>query len=336
MAQEIAGLLALVVVTGLIHGAEPGHGWPVAAAYAFNRPNTWASGLAAGFIIGIGHLFSAIVVVLGFFWAKSAAGLDEVPWLNYVAGGLLILLGIYEYATGGHHHGPGDDHSHGDEDDHGHGHDGDHEHAHDHDRHDHHEHGHGHGIGPGHGPDGGHGSGATLAGVRRARDHDRDGGHAVGDHDHATGDGHVHEASHEHGTAHVHEAGHDGGAGDPGLWASLHSRIPLVGGDDHAHLTTEDAKDGGLWGIAWMAFVLGFAHEEEFELIGICSGTPYCLELTMAYATSVVVALVGMTALLLAGYERYEQRMEEYAEYFPAISAAVLILMGLGFIAGIF
>jgi len=29
-----------VVLIGLVHGAEPGHGWPVAASYALNRSRT--------------------------------------------------------------------------------------------------------------------------------------------------------------------------------------------------------------------------------------------------------------------------------------------------------
>ena len=288
MASDFVGLAALVVVTGLIHGAEPGHGWPVAAAYAFNKENVWSSGIAASVILGIGHLISSVVVVLGFFWAKSAAGLDEVPWLNYVAGGLLILLGIYEYVSGGHSHDHGHDGVH-----HDHGHDGDHDH-------DGHAHSHGH-------------------------------DHAHEDHLHSHDHSHSHDDhAHDHSDDHNHD--HDDGGG---VLARLKGILP-VGGGSHDHLTEEDAQSKGLWGIAWTAFVLGFAHEEEFELIGICTGTAYCIELTLLYALCVIAALVGLTALLLAGYERYEDRMSEYAEYFPAISAAVLILMGLGFIAGIF
>jgi ABC-type nickel/cobalt efflux system permease component RcnA len=43
--------------------------------------------------------------------------------------------------------------------------------------------------------------------------------------------------------------------------------------DDHPHSHSHDrfgdAADSGLLGIAWFAFVLGFAHEEEFEIIAL-------------------------------------------------------------------
>ena len=51
---------------------------------------------------------------------------------------------------------------------------------------------------------------------------------------------------------------------------------------------------------------------------------------------TVIFGLVGLTLLLIAGCERYEECAERYAEYLPAFSAAVLILMGLGFVMGPF
>jgi len=98
----------------------------------------------------------------------------------------------------------------------------------------------------------------------------------------------------------------------------------------------EDATDRGIWGIAWFAFLLGFAHEEEFEIIALCAGSRYCLELMSAYAITVIVGIVGLTMLLIAGYHSYEDRVKQYTPYLPVFSAAVLILMGLGFITGLF
>jgi hypothetical protein len=40
--------------------------------------------------------------------------------------------------------------------------------------------------------------------------------------------------------------------------------------------------------------------------------------------------------LLIAGYENYEDRVEAYTRYLPALSAAVLVLMGVGFVVGVF
>jgi uncharacterized membrane protein len=89
-------------------------------------------------------------------------------------------------------------------------------------------------------------------------------------------------------------------------------------------------------GIAWFAFLLGFAHEEEFEIIALCAGSNYCLELMSAYAITVVVGIVGLTMLLIAGYEHSEERVERYTPYLPLFSAVVLVVMGVGFITGVF
>jgi len=50
----------------------------------------------------------------------------------------------------------------------------------------------------------------------------------------------------------------------------------------------------------------------------------------------VLVSLVGLTMTLIAGYRSYEDRVEGVAEYFPLISAVVLVGMGMGFVLGVF
>jgi hypothetical protein len=111
--------------------------------------------------------------------------------------------------------------------------------------------------------------------------------------------------------------------------------IPFVGGHSRSHDAPEEAADRVLLGIAWFAFVLGFAHEEEFEIIALCAGSNHCLELMSAYALTVIVGIVGLTMLLIAGYQHSEEKVEQYTPYLPAFSAAVLI-MGFGFITGVF
>lgn len=288
--------LAGAVGLGLVHGAEPGHGWPVAATYALEQSNKWAAGFAASFILGVGHLISSIAVVGVFFLLKSGAGLDSMWWLDYFAGTLLILLGIYEYHSG-HGHNHGDDHGDGHVDGHDHSDGGDH----------------GHGEGHNHGDSAGH---------DHAHEHDH-----TNEHDHS-GD---HELSHHH--EHHSEQAHDD---DSGGWLDrLKSALPFGGGHSHDHGQLDEAAESGLWGIAGAAFLLGFAHEEEFEIIGLCAGSSLCLELMLIYAAAVVFGIVALTLLLVAGYERYEDRVQRWAVHFPKISAAVLILMGLGFIAGV-
>ena len=242
------------VVLGVIHGAEPGHGWPIAATYALDREHKWRQGLLASLLLGLGHLVSSLAVVGVFFLAKSALDLERlnaplsvfgVPVggpVGIVAGVLLVALGVREYRKG---------HAHG----HEHGHHDDHDHADDRAGHDDHDH---------------------------------------GDHDHGHNDD----------------------------------------GHGHRHFTRDDLDRTGLTGLVWTAFVLGFVHEEEFEIIGLCLGSTVCLELMLVYALAVMVALCGLTLLLIAGYYRYEARVERFAEHFPTISAVVLVAMGLGFALG--
>jgi len=280
--QLFAGAVAL----GAVHGAEPGHGWPVAATYAMEKSHRWLSGLAASAIIGIGHLVSSIAMVVVFFLAKSYFSLTRVnePFVVFgapiggpvdvVAGVVLVALGIREYRHGRSHGHSEDQHSHD------------------------------------HGDGGGHA-------------HEHDGSHAHEAHSHA---------DHEHGHAHD-DHDHDHGSG--GVVPRLLSLFPGVDLSD-GHESAEEAAERGLWGIASFAFLLGFAHEEEFEIIALCLGSSYCLELMLAYALTVIAGIVGLTLLLIAGYERYEQRVSHYAQYFPVVSAVVLVAMGLGFVAGLF
>jgi len=287
------GLLVGAVALGAVHGLEPGHGWPVAASYALDRSNKWLHGLAASVLLGVGHLVSSIAMVAVFFYAKSYFSLTQVNEpltvlglqiggpVSVVAGVLLVLLGVREYAGHGHSHDHGDGHRH----DEGHGHDDGHAHSHD-------EHAHSH------------------------------------DHDHSH-DGHSHDHD-DHG--HSHEGG-----GSASLASRVWSRVRgafVGGGHSHDH-GFGDGADRGLWGIAWFAFLLGFAHEEEFEIIALCAGSVYCLELMLAYALTVILGIVALTMLLVAGYERYEERVEAYAPYLPVFSAVVLVAMGVGFVLGV-
>ncbi|QAU13384.1 hypothetical protein EKH57_12035 [Halorubrum sp. BOL3-1] len=141
--------------------------------------------------------------------------------------------------------------------------------------------------------------------------------------------------SHEQGHSHDPDSGHSHDH-TVGLIARLKGFIPFVGGHSHSHDAPEEVADRGLLGIAWFAFVLGFAHEEEFEIIALCAGSNHCLELMSAYALTVIVGIVGLTMLLIAGYQHSEEKVEQYTPYLPAFSAAVLIIMGFGFITGIF
>jgi ABC-type nickel/cobalt efflux system permease component RcnA len=164
----------------------------------------------------------------------------------------------------------------------------------------------------------------VLLGIREYR-HGHSHAHGSHEEEHGHGQGHGHTAEGDHDHTHDHGSG--------GIVARLKGFLPFGDGDRHADT---DAADRGLLGIAWFAFLLGFAHEEEFEIIALCAGSAYCLELMTAYAITVVMGIVGLTMLLIGGYHRYEETVERYTPYLPTLSAAILIIMGIGFIVGVF
>ncbi|MEE8619538.1 MAG: nickel/cobalt transporter, partial [Dehalococcoidia bacterium] len=55
-----------VVIVGLLHGFEPGHGWPVAVLYSMRKRNPIPNALLSSLVIGIGHLASSIAVVAAY------------------------------------------------------------------------------------------------------------------------------------------------------------------------------------------------------------------------------------------------------------------------------
>ena len=80
-----------VVTLGLLHGFEPGHGWPVAVLYSMKKRNAIASATLSSSIIGIGHLASSIAVVVAYVLLQKWLNF-EAPWMKYVAAALLLVL----------------------------------------------------------------------------------------------------------------------------------------------------------------------------------------------------------------------------------------------------
>jgi ABC-type nickel/cobalt efflux system permease component RcnA len=135
---------------------------------------------------------------------------------------------------------------------------------------------------------------------------------------------------HSHGDVHDHSRSRG-----RRLVSRVRRAVPFAGEHSHAGGSADDVAERGLVGIAWFAFLLGFAHEEEFEIIALCAGSNYCLELMSAYAITVVVGIVGLTMLLIAGYQHHRETVERYTPYLPTVSAAVLVTMGVGFAVGV-
>jgi len=76
---------------GLLHGFEPGHGWPVAVLYSMKKRNAIASATLSSSIIGIGHLASSIAVVVAYVLLQKWLNL-EAPWIKHLAAALLLVL----------------------------------------------------------------------------------------------------------------------------------------------------------------------------------------------------------------------------------------------------
>jgi ABC-type nickel/cobalt efflux system permease component RcnA len=124
--------------------------------------------------------------------------------------------------------------------------------------------------------------------------------------------GHLHESlgetEHEHAHEHPDQGQHT-------HWHKHAKRIAL-----------------SLWGIATFAFILGFAHEEEFALLALAVGGINPLTLMLSYAASVTASLVGVTLLSVKAYKSLQSRIKRYEKHIPKVSAIILLLMAIAFV----
>lgn len=215
-----------VVLLGLLHGLEPGHGWPVAVLYSVNKKRAVPSAVVSSGIIGMAHLVSSIVVVAAYVllqrWLDFSA-----PWLKYVAAGILLVLAYRMFLEK---------------------------------------------------PDG------------LEKQH-----------------GHIHENQPE--IEHEHEHEH------PGQGKHTHLHKHTVG-------TTLS-----LIGLATFAFVLGFAHEEEFALLALVAGGVNAWVLMVSYGIAVLLGLVAVTVICVGIFKQLQPKLIRYERYIPKIGAAFLLIM---------
>jgi len=82
-----------VIAIGLLHGLEPGHGWPIALLYSVRtgRPTFYA--VVSSGIISFFHFISSIAVVLVYFVASSFVDFTS-PVLKYIAFVVLVILAV--------------------------------------------------------------------------------------------------------------------------------------------------------------------------------------------------------------------------------------------------
>ncbi len=132
--------------------------------------------------------------------------------------------------------------------------------------------------------------------------------------------GHLHneDFSPEYDARHEHIHWHKNG--------SYHSH-------EHVHQVREYAS---LKSITVFAFILGFAHEEEFVILAVAAGgggNP--LTIMIAYASSVALAIIGITILSVKVYRHFQNKFIYYSKYLPKISALLIASMAIGFAIGL-
>ena len=108
-----------------------------------------------------------------------------------------------------------------------------------------------------------------------------------------------------------------------------------IGYHSHEHIH-QIRKSPSLKSMTSFAFILGFAHEEEFVILAIAAGSGgNPLTIMIAYASSVALALIGITLLSLKVYKHFQHRIIYYSKYLPKITSILIAFMALGFAVGL-
>ena len=231
----VQSLLIGAIIIGLVHGLEPGHGWPIAVIYSTSRSRKTMSALASSTIISFAHFVSSIAVVVAYVIFST---LVELPsnYLSLAAAVLLIILGIMFLRE-------------------------------------------------------------DVEDVE------------------ASQHGHLHpglfdEIEHEH--QHEHPDGEEG---------------------NHSHMHTHEKRETlTLRRIAAVAFVLGFAHEEEFALLAFVMGGLNPWVMMTSYALAVTASLIAATLIGVRMFSVFESKISSYQKYLPKISGVILLVMAAVFL----
>lgn len=224
-----------VATIGLIHGLEPGHGWPVAALLSTTAGRRYAYGTAASVILAAAHFISSLAVVAVYYIATFLFGtfIDfTASWFKVLTASMLLILALRFFRQKEHVH--------------------------------------------------------NLHG------------------EHIAGDGQ--EASYEE--AHEHRL-------------------------EHSH-STVGHQIMGLKGLAGFAFVLGFAHEEEFMLFALFVGGVNPVLGMSIYAIAVSTSLITITLIAIKAFSTVETRMKKYQKFIPKVTGLVLMILAILFLLPVF
>ena len=108
-----------------------------------------------------------------------------------------------------------------------------------------------------------------------------------------------------------------------------------IGYHSHEHIH-QIRKSPSLKSMTGLAFILGFAHEEEFVILAIAAGSGgNPLTIMIAYASSVAIALIGITLLSLKVFKHFQHRIIYYSKYLPKITSILIAFMAIGFAIGL-
>jgi len=91
--MSFASSYVAVAFIGLIHGLEPGHGWPIAVLIALNKRNRFLYGALASVILALAHFVSSIAVLLVYYMASLLIDFSS-PYFRYIVATVLVVLGL--------------------------------------------------------------------------------------------------------------------------------------------------------------------------------------------------------------------------------------------------
>ena len=118
-ASLVASSYLAVITIGLIHGLEPGHGWPVAALLSTKVKSRYAYGATAAMILSAGHFISSIAVVVIYYLATFFLGTTidfSTNWFKVLTAAVLLVLAYRFFTEKEHTHVKEDGHAHASED----------------------------------------------------------------------------------------------------------------------------------------------------------------------------------------------------------------------------
>ncbi len=106
------------------------------------------------------------------------------------------------------------------------------------------------------------------------------------------------------------------------------------GSGPHTHEHTHEARAMNLRGLAGLAFVLGFAHEEAFALLALAVVVDPVLVI-VSYSLAVTASLIAVTLLCVRAYARFRGKLHALERFAPRLTALILIALAGAFLLNI-